>query len=108
MTRFLLVCLGGALGSGARYLIALGAPHPTLIVKLAGSFVMELMQGKLSSLHIAVAAVHGIVFLATWRNCKHIANAVTLPTVYEVCRASGYEHHSSTPYELLRESYEEL
>lgn len=47
MARFLLVCLGGALGSGARYLIALGAPYPTLIVNLAGSFaigvVMELM-----------------------------------------------------------------
>ena len=47
MTRFLLVCLGGAIGSGARYLVALSTvPWPTLIVNVTGSFliaaVMEL------------------------------------------------------------------
>ncbi len=48
MGRFLFVCLGGALGSGARYLVstwaarALGAdfPHGTLIVNLTGSFFL--------------------------------------------------------------------
>jgi fluoride exporter len=48
MARFLLVCLGGALGTGARYLIALGAPrllgtafpYGTLIVNVAGSFLL--------------------------------------------------------------------
>ncbi len=48
MGRFLLVCLGGALGSGARYLVsswaarALGADFPrgTLIVNVTGSFLL--------------------------------------------------------------------
>jgi CrcB protein len=46
--RFLLVCLGGALGSGARYLVstwaarALGAEFPrgTLVVNVTGSFLL--------------------------------------------------------------------
>jgi CrcB protein len=48
MVRFLLVCAGGAIGTGCRYLIALWAPVAfgtafpagTLIVNLAGSFLM--------------------------------------------------------------------
>lgn len=56
------------------------------------------------ALHIAVAVVHGIEYLATW-NCRHIANAVTLPLVYEVCRGAGYEPPLiCTPYELMEES----
>ena len=50
--RFLLVCLGGALGSGARYLVSLGAaaafgiafPYGTLIVNLAGSFLVAFLM----------------------------------------------------------------
>jgi hypothetical protein len=58
------------------------------------------------ALHIAIAAVHGMEFLVSW-NCKHIANAMTLPLVYEVCRAAGYEPPLvCTPFELLGESYE--
>jgi CrcB protein len=46
--RFLLICLGGAVGTGARYLIAVGAPrvlgtsfpYGTLIVNVAGSFLL--------------------------------------------------------------------
>jgi fluoride exporter len=52
MDRVLLVALGGALGSGARYVISvfavqvLGAdfPHGTLIVNLAGSFLVGLVH----------------------------------------------------------------
>jgi CrcB protein len=52
MTRFLLVCLGGAVGSGARYLVAIGAtaafgtalPFGTLIVNVAGSFLMAFLM----------------------------------------------------------------
>lgn len=48
MTRFLLVCLGGAIGSGARYLTSLWAaaafgiafPYGTLIVNLGGSLLL--------------------------------------------------------------------
>lgn len=53
------------------------------------------------ALHIAVAAVHGMDYLVTW-NCRHIANAVTLPTVYEVCQDSGFEPpFVCTPQELM-------
>jgi CrcB protein len=46
MERFFWICLAGALGTGARYLIALWAakrfggafPHGTLIVNLVGCF----------------------------------------------------------------------
>lgn len=56
------------------------------------------------ALHITVATVHGIEILATW-NCKHIANGLIFPLVYDVCRAEGYEPPLiCTPYELLGES----
>jgi CrcB protein len=52
MARFLLVCLGGALGTGARYLITgwvpklLGAsfPYGTLTVNVLGSFLITLIM----------------------------------------------------------------
>ncbi len=59
MSRFLLVCFGGALGTGARYLVSawiasthgLGFPRATRLVNLLGSFliglVMELSLGGL-------------------------------------------------------------
>jgi hypothetical protein len=66
------------------------------------------VYAEIDALHIAVATVRGMEFLATW-NCKHIANAVTLPLVYEVCRAEGYEPPIvCTPYELMGEDYEGL
>lgn len=48
MQRFLIVCGGGALGSGARYLVALwigsrAFPYATLAVNLAGSFAIALV-----------------------------------------------------------------
>ncbi len=58
MGRFLLVCLGGALGSGARYLVstwaarALGPDFPrgTLVVNVTGSFLLAaLMTASLST-----------------------------------------------------------
>ena len=64
-------------------------------------------KASTDALHIAVATVHGMDYLLTW-NCKHIANAVTLPVVYEVCRSNGYEPPLvCTPYELLGEADEE-
>ena len=52
MVRFLLICLGGALGTGVRYLTALAAvrwlgaefPVGTLIVNLVGAFAIGLVQ----------------------------------------------------------------
>jgi CrcB protein len=51
MRRFLLVCLGGALGTGARYYLAValaqGAapalPRATLLVNLSGSYLIALV-----------------------------------------------------------------
>jgi CrcB protein len=48
MDRFLLICLGGAVGTGARYLIAIGAPrlvgtsfpYATLAVNVLGCFLL--------------------------------------------------------------------
>jgi len=48
MTRFLLICFAGALGTGTRYLVSLGAsrafgaafPYGTLIVNLVGCFLI--------------------------------------------------------------------
>lgn len=52
MERLLLICLGGAIGTGLRYLASglaarwLGAdfPYGTLIVNVSGSFVIGLVQ----------------------------------------------------------------
>jgi hypothetical protein len=40
--------------------------------------------------HVAVSAVFGVDYLLTW-NCKHIANAETLPRIYSMLRDSGFE-----------------
>ncbi len=69
MTRFLLVCLGGALGSGARYLTAmwaaraLGAAFPfgTLIVNLAGSFLIAFVVQFLAPSDLRVFLVAGVL-----------------------------------------------
>ncbi len=39
--------------------------------------------------HVAIATVHGVDYLLTW-NCKHIANAQTLPGVYRLLTNRGY------------------
>lgn len=53
MTRFLLVCAGGAAGTGARYLVGLAVaarvssafPYATLLVNLLGCFLLALVMG---------------------------------------------------------------
>ena len=52
MSRFAMICFGGALGTGARYLTALWAssafgpafPYGTLIVNVAGSFLLGFLM----------------------------------------------------------------
>ncbi len=52
MARLLLICVGGAIGTGARYLTAILAarwfgadfPYGTLIVNLSGAFIIGLVQ----------------------------------------------------------------
>ena len=58
VARFFLICLGGAIGTGARYLVSVwaartigtGFPYGTLLVNMAGSFLLGLlMQLSLST-----------------------------------------------------------
>lgn len=52
------------------------------------------------ALHIAVAAVNGVEYLATW-NFKHIANATRRADIELACRISGFEPPAiCTPDEL--------
>ena len=59
MQQLALVCLGGALGSGLRYLVTAGAarwlgsdfPWGTLLVNLAGAFLIGLVQ-QLTVAHV--------------------------------------------------------
>jgi CrcB protein len=62
MTRFLLVCLGGALGSGARYLVVLATPAAgTLIVNLAGSFLLALIMEMIPPSDLRVMLTVGVM-----------------------------------------------
>lgn len=42
------------------------------------------------AVHIALAAVHGVEYLATW-NFKHIANPSTRAAIESICRRAGYQ-----------------
>ena len=56
------------------------------------------------ALHIATAAFHGVDFLTTW-NFRHIANAVMMERIYEVCREGGYTSAAiCTPEQLMKGS----
>jgi len=58
-------------------------------------------QSVEDSLHIAVAAAHGMDYLLTW-NCRHIANATMRSRIVSVCRSCGYEPPIiCTPEELI-------
>lgn len=46
-------------------------------------------KARLDAEHIATATVHGVDYMLTW-NCKHIANAETLPRVYRLLTEMGY------------------
>jgi hypothetical protein len=53
------------------------------------------------SLHIALAAVHGVDYLLTW-NYRHIDNAENKPLIRKVCLANGYGYPEiCTPQELM-------
>jgi CrcB protein len=75
MTRFLLICLGGAAGTGARYLTSLWAasafgpafPFGTLIVNVAGSFLLGfLMQLAVTSPVLTTGVMGGFTTYSTF------------------------------------------
>lgn len=69
--RFWLVCLGGALGTGARYLVGTWAartfgpafPFGTLIINATGSFLIMLLMGL--SLEKGLISADARLFLTT-------------------------------------------
>lgn len=61
MIRLLLVCLGGALGSGARYLVGITVPQGTLVVNLIGSFLIALAMESLRAGDLRLMIVTGIL-----------------------------------------------
>jgi len=61
MTQFLLVCLGGAAGSGARYAVALAVPHATLVVNLLGSFAIALVVETMRASDLRLLLVTGFL-----------------------------------------------
>jgi predicted nucleic acid-binding protein len=61
-------------------------------------------KARLDALHVAAAAVGGIQFLLT-QNCRHIANAHTLPRVYRTLDELGFPNLLIyTPAEFLGSS----
>jgi predicted nucleic acid-binding protein len=56
--------------------------------------------------HIAVAAINGIDFLATW-NFKHIMNPSTQHLIDAVCRDAGYEPATICTPEQILEAYDD-
>ncbi|HEX2834474.1 MAG TPA: CrcB family protein [Thermoanaerobaculia bacterium] len=69
MMRFLLVCLGGACGSGARYLVSLGAfavfgprfPIGTLLVNVIGSFAIGVLMQLLPPSELRLFLTAGVL-----------------------------------------------
>lgn len=58
---FLLVCLGGAAGSGARYLVGTAVPHATLVVNVIGSFLIAVAMESMRESNLRLLLVTGIL-----------------------------------------------
>jgi CrcB protein len=69
MMRFLLVCLGGAIGSGARYAtvvwatrqFGLGFPYGTFAVNTVGSFTIALVVQLIAPSELRLFLVSGVL-----------------------------------------------
>lgn len=76
--------------------------------ELAEALIGESLPEKAAAdaLHIATAAVAGVQYLLT-QNCRHIANAHTLPWVYSMLAERGYDGLLiCTPLEFLGEFFD--
>ena len=70
----------------------LDVQHPdvqTLADKLIANHLLP-KKAEADARHVAVSTVFGVDYLLTW-NCRHIANAETLPRIYKMLRDSGFE-----------------
>lgn len=69
MNRFLLVCLGGAIGSGARYLtvlvatryLGIGFPYGTFVVNVVGSFAIAMVVQMVAPSELRFFLVSGVL-----------------------------------------------
>ena len=85
------------------------ADYPVLVVNAEARSLADTIlstsvlpsKAAADALHIALAAVNGMNFLATW-NCTHIANGFILQRVDTLCRRAGFEPPIvCTPEELM-------
>ena len=98
----------GNLEAASRRVEALSGISLLALTKAVVSLSKALLQeGALpakaldDSLHIAIAAVHGVDYLLTW-NCRHIDNAEMKPVVRTVCATHGHVcPEICTPQELM-------
>lgn len=88
---------------------------PVLLVdEAAGNLAKSLIgpgllpvRAAADSVHIAVAAAHGLDYLLTW-NCRHIANAVLRPRISGHLLGRGFQPPTiCTPEELLEDQGDE-
>ena len=61
MMQFFLVCLGGAVGSGARFLVATAAPHAVVIVNVIGSFLIAVAMESMRASDLRLMLVTGML-----------------------------------------------
>jgi predicted nucleic acid-binding protein len=81
-------------------LLAITDEAEALATELVSQKAVPASQPR-DALHIAVAAVNGVRYLATW-NFKHIANPTLQGQIAFVCRQAGFEPSViCTPEQLL-------
>lgn len=111
MTRLLLVCAGGALGSGARYLLAIWAarqfgttfPYGTLLVNVSGCFLLAFLMQVSTPLNpdlrlaLATGVMGGFTTYSTFnyettayvRDGAWMAAAANVTVTLAVCFGAG-------------------
>lgn len=109
MTRFLLVCLGGAAGSGARYLVSLAAmaalgigyPYGTLFVNVLGSLLIGVAMESLPPSELRLFLTTGILGgFTTYSSFNHeslqllrgpspVLGVVNIVGTFALCFAAG-------------------
>jgi fluoride exporter len=61
IARFLLICLGGAVGSGARYAMSTAFPLGTILVNVIGSFAIALIVDLIPATDLRLFLTVGIL-----------------------------------------------
>ena len=88
------VSAGDASLAADRMLALIGIPvlpNAPEILQIANEIMSRAIlppKAQIDALHIAAVAHHRIEYLLTW-NCKHIANAKTLPRIHRVLEDMG-------------------